>query len=534
MSHGNLMRSEPAVAGHPMAAGPPAGHRPRATRKNRPDGLADFRMIGLNWETATLEEREKVALRALHHPAPALDTPGTRCREALLLSTCNRLEFYALHPGPLAEDPIPLLYFAGIEPSHLYERNGAEAARHLFSVTAGLESMILGETEIFCQVKDAYSAAVAARTTGQLLNRAFHGAFAVSKHVRTRTAIGRGNTSYASAAHHMCRKLLPGARELTVLLLGAGEIAATVADFFHAQKGTRLTVLSRRESRAKELAARYGAEGHALAALPALLPGADVVIGGLAIETPILDAPTLAPLLSGRAGTPLLLVDLSVPRNFCPGIADLPGAKLVNINDLKEIVDRSLELRRDAVLRAGPILEAEVARLEAWSRGGDAASVMSRVSERVRFAAAACLMPALPDLAHVEMGQLRRLHRALMKLIMHAPKAVLERFPEPERPACYARLGKILCPETLAPEGSEPDPKLAFPRLTRACARRFRRFLERIDPSGEPRAAEETAGRLSAHFVRELLAPVGRIHAASICEGHRRALARDLALFLPE
>lgn len=497
----------------------------------RIDNLKDFQVVGLNWQTADLTERELAARQAAEYPVAIPGEDGSLSREALLLSTCNRLEIYAVCAGKLTEDSLGTRYLSSADPAHLYHYRGIAALEHLFSVTSGLQSMILGESEIFAQVKKAYSVAVNASATGGTLNRIFHSAFTAAKQIRTVTDIGRGNTSYASASFNTCRDHFGTECQLNILLLGAGEIAATVADFFQSQPNMNLTVISRTESRAMALAEKYGCEGYPLTAWQKLLPAMDVVIGGLAIEEPFFNSENLAGHLQARDERTLLLIDLSIPRNFSPELASHPLVKLVNLDELQEIIDRSLERRQEAVCQAQPMIAGEIQKVKEWAMSGNAQAVMSRLSERVRTVALKCLVAHAPQALDVDMEELKLLHRSLMKLIMHTPVSCLRDIPGREHAEFFDRLGKIFCPETPLFHFTEPGEGFDSPALVQGVRFRILLFLQRV---GLDCDIDSLSRILAEKFVTLFLAHASHVRATAVCSGQRRALEQDMKKLLPD
>jgi glutamyl-tRNA reductase len=267
-------------------------------------------------------------------------------REAVLLSTCSRLELYAAADDPdralaAAREWFVARAGAEVEPC-LTARRGEEALGHLFRVAAGLDSWILGESEILGQVKRAYEAARAAGLTGATLNRAFQSAAAAGKSARAKTGLQHGIRSIGGAAAVLARRIFGETRSGTVVVFGAGEIARATVRHLAAKNFSKVFVANRTVAKARELAAEIGGLGIGLDEGLRLLAQAEIAVFSASCERPLLDAAALTELSAGRR-RPLFLLDLGLPRNVAPDCADLPDAYLYNLDDLKGVVARSVE-----------------------------------------------------------------------------------------------------------------------------------------------------------------------------------------------
>jgi glutamyl-tRNA reductase len=327
--------------------------------------------LGTSHKTAPLAVRERLALLEgqvepfLHelvgHPAIS---------EAVAVSTCNRTELYVVAGDPVEGESAVLALLArraGTPPTALmasiYVDRNCDAARHLFRVVSGLESMIVGEAEIQGQVKRAYDRALAARTTGPLTNKLFRAALATGKRVRTETAISSGHASVATVAVEAARAL-GDPRHLVIV--GAGEASEGVARAFHEQGVSTMFVANRRRDRAIALAERFGGASGSFDALPGELERADVVVSSTASPHAIIGAEELAAVMAARDGRPLLLVDLAVPRDIDPACAELDGVTLLDMDALQSSVRRHLRVRRAEAARAGVIVEEEIQAFAGW------------------------------------------------------------------------------------------------------------------------------------------------------------------------
>jgi glutamyl-tRNA reductase len=240
--------------------------------------------------------------------------------------------------------------------------------QHLFKVASGLDSMIIGETEIFGQLKDAYEIAFQHRHTGARLNKAFQRAFNVAKHIRTATNIQRGSVSVMSAAVELAEKIFSSLAEHEVLVIGAGETSEKTARALQSRGVKGLTVTNRSPERAAALAAELGGRAVPFAQWPEEFERIDIAISSTAASQPILDRATLEPLMRRRRHRPLLLIDIAVPRDIDPAVSELDNVYLYNVDDLQGIAGDYLKLRQEEVARCEKIIAEKVAALLAANR----------------------------------------------------------------------------------------------------------------------------------------------------------------------
>jgi glutamyl-tRNA reductase len=336
--------------------------------------------LGLSHHTTGVSLRERFVVPEAAAPSflRALRAEGG-LTECVLLSTCNRVEIYAAGPDAVlaaAASRCFLQQHAGVA-AEFYRLEGVEAAHHLIRVAAGLDSMVLGETEILGQVKEAYGLARAAGCTGPVLNRLFQRSFRAAKEVRTRTGITRGAVSVGAAAGHLAARALGSLSGRRTLLLGAGEAGTLVARSLRARGVRELLVANRTAGRAAELARELG--GHAVDFFRwrDLLPTVDIVVACAAAPARLLDAADLAPVMVARPDRPLFILDLAVPRDFDPAIRELPGVDWHDVDSLRSLAREGRE-RRALETRQGEHLAAV-----------HAADVMRRLASGASLAAAA-------------------------------------------------------------------------------------------------------------------------------------------------
>ncbi len=330
--------------------------------------------LGLNHLTAPLGLRERVAFPA-ETTAPALAelTAEAGVREAAILSTCNRTELYCTVDEGAEGVPATWLHrhqdltHARID-EFLYRHYEGDAVRHLFRVATGLESMVLGEPQILGQVKDAYALARQAQTLKAPLERLFQNTFAVAKRVRSDTRIGANPVSVAFTAVRLAERVFADLREACVLLIGAGETIELAARHLTDAKVRRLIVANRTLENGQALATRFGGYAISLADLPRHLAEADIVITSTASREPVLTREQVAFAIAARRRRPMFLVDIAVPRDIEPAVADLDDVYLYTIDDLRHVIDDNLRSRREAAHEAEAMIELSVEHFMGWWR----------------------------------------------------------------------------------------------------------------------------------------------------------------------
>ena len=315
-------------------------------------------VVGINHRTAPVEVRERVVFEPARVPE-ALRELATlpAVQESLIVSTCNRTEIYcATETGDAGVgDWLQRYHQLGASIHHcLYRHEDMRAVAHVFAVASGLDSLVLGEPQILGQLKDAYRAAQEAGTTGPLLNRLFQAAFSVAKRVRTETEIGANAVSVAYAAVRMARTVFASFDNRTALLVGAGDTIALAARHLHADGLRRMIVANRSVERARELAAEFKGFAIGLDDIPSHLREADIVIASTASPNPIVTRAMAEDALRARKRRPIFMVDIAVPRDIEPEVAELEDIYLFTIDDLQTVVNENMEGRRQAAREAGP------------------------------------------------------------------------------------------------------------------------------------------------------------------------------------
>jgi len=394
--------------------------------------MSELLLLGISHKTAPVARRERLAFterQALDFSSQAAQCPEVR--EAVTISTCNRTEVYLVATDPVGAETAVLGMLArraDIRPTELAEiiycpRN-CDAARHLYRVTAGLESMILGEAEIQGQVKRAYDSALAAGVTGPLTNRLFGAALTTGKRVRSQTGIGRSRVSVPSVAVDLAREVLGDLSHRHVVIIGAGETSELTARALADQGVSTVFVANRHADRALSLAQRFRGGVVSLDDLPAQLGRADIVLSSTSSPHPIVEAEELALVMDERGGRPLLLIDIAVPRDVQSTCGELPGVTLYDIDDLQATVARNLDMRADQLPLADAIVEEEIQRFARWLGQLDTLPTVAALREHGNTLVDQVLSEnagrwesaSARDLARVE-----AVARAIMQRLLHEP-----------------------------------------------------------------------------------------------------------------
>jgi glutamyl-tRNA reductase len=336
--------------------------------------VSELLALGASHKTAPVEVREKLALPEQRAAEFLRDLRGNAdVQEAVAISTCNRTELYLVVGDPVEAESRLLSMLAsqaGIRPTELaqaiYSYRNCDAARHLYRVTAGLESMIVGEAEVQGQVKRAYDAALAKETVGPLTNHLFKAALKAGKRVRTETGIAERQLSLPAVAVALAKEQLGALTDRIVVIVGTGETSELTARALADSGGRTVFVASRRRARAVSLARRYGGTSVSFDELPVALEEADIVVAATASPHLLLEARELAEVMRARGGRPILLIDLAVPRDIDSGCGDLEGVSLYDIDDLEAVIARNRRVRQAEARRAEGIIEEEIQHFAAW------------------------------------------------------------------------------------------------------------------------------------------------------------------------
>jgi glutamyl-tRNA reductase len=319
--------------------------------------------VGISHHTADVETRE----RFIGHAAiDRVLREEAGCAEALFLTTCNRVEVYAVAAEPVTTKRIAHclsgtgMVLAEDEVDAFYRHEARQCVRHLFRVASGLDSMVIGETEILGQAKKAYAAARESGAAGPYLHRLFQRAFRVAKQVRTHTDITRGAVSVGSVAVELAAKIFGNFETCKVLLLGAGEASERTARALMRRGVRDIRVSNRSGDRAQVLAAQVGGRAVAMEDWQKHCREVDILISSTAAPTPIVTRENLAPLLHDRLDRPLFIIDIAVPRDVAPEVNELEGVFLYDVDSLQSVAQQSLEQRRQQIAVAEEIIAEHV------------------------------------------------------------------------------------------------------------------------------------------------------------------------------
>ncbi|MGO9489479.1 MAG: glutamyl-tRNA reductase [Solirubrobacteraceae bacterium] len=394
--------------------------------------MSELLALGISHKTAPVSLRERLAFTESESEDFARTAVATdEVREAVVISTCNRTEIYLVVGDPVqaeAEVLGLLARRADIRPTQLaeaiYSPRNCDAARQLYRVTAGLESMIVGEAEIQGQVRRAHEAAVRAGAAGPLTNRLFAAALTTGKRVRSETAIGASRVSAPSVAVELALSVLGGLERRHVVILGAGETSELMARALADRGAGTVFVANRHADRALSLAQRFGGTVVGLDKLPDQLLRADIVLSSTSSPHPIVGREELELVMEQREGRPLLFIDIAVPRDIDPACGELEGVTLYDIDDLQAVVARNLSSRAEETPRAMEIVEEEIHRFARWLGQLDALPTVSAlrehgnaIVERVLAENSGRWESASPrDVARVE-----AIARAVMTRLLHEP-----------------------------------------------------------------------------------------------------------------
>jgi glutamyl-tRNA reductase len=336
--------------------------------------MSELLAIGTSYKTSPVEVRERLALTETRAVEFMRELRGVAdVHESVAVSTCNRTELYLVVGDPVEAESTVLAMLsrqAGMRPTELtgaiYSHRNCDAARHLYRVVSGLESMVVGEAEIQGQVKRAYEAALAQETVGPLTNRLFRAALETGKRVRTETAIGEGQLSLPGAAVALAREQLSELEGRRVVIIGTGETSELTARALADNGVSPVFVATRRRDRALSLARRYHGSTVPHDELPDELVKADIVVAATASPHLLLEVDEVSDVMAERGGRPMLLIDLAVPRDIDGACARLDGVSLYDIDDLQAVASRNRRGRQAEARRAEGIIEEEIQKFATW------------------------------------------------------------------------------------------------------------------------------------------------------------------------
>jgi glutamyl-tRNA reductase len=404
-------------------------------------------LIGLSHTTAPLDVRERLAFTTPQHrrAVEALRSKFPEC-EAVLLSTCNRVELYVarpVHGHPRVEElaeflaqfhNVPVEHFK----SHLYERAERDAVEHLFSVSASLDSMVLGESQILGQVRQAYDISQDLGAAAAVLNPLFQRAIAVGRQVQSQTELGNGSVSVSGVAVKYATQIFEHFTDKTVLCIGAGKMAALALRGFAGLAPKALIVCNRDAGKAQRLAAETGGSAVPLESLDEQLVSADIVITSTGATEPIITRTRFEGLLRQRRYRPIFIIDIAVPRDVEPSVGELDHVYLYNLDDLQKAVAETYTQRGEAVESARAIVRAHVDEFLAAQRQRAMGPMIDELYKRLHEMAAEEVgrtINKMPELGEAEKAQLEDLARRIVNKLLHDPVNALRESDQLHSPA---------------------------------------------------------------------------------------------------
>jgi len=383
-------------------------------------------LVGLNHRTAPVEVRELVSYTAeqTSRAASELRSRGI-LEETLVLSTCNRSEIYGVPPETSHESAVGLSSFLSefhkVQPDilsvSLYHHYDRQAVRHLFRVSAGLDSMMLGEAEILGQVREAYKFAYEQGATGPVLNRMFQAALEVGKRVRSETELGTRPTSVASAGVKLAERIFGKLGQRTALVLGAGTISEQVMLQLRDRGIGQLLLMNRSLERAEKLATEFRGTVVPWGEWDDALLSPDVIVSSVAAEEPILERTILERAMSARANRALFIMDLGLPRNIEPAAAEIYNVYLYNLDDLGGIVQQSRAMRENEIPRAETIVDEHVGKFLSWQASVELVGLVDELRARLQHERAAFIRERMETMNHLSAQDRQQMETLMGELL---------------------------------------------------------------------------------------------------------------------
>jgi len=405
-------------------------------------------LLGVSHKTAPVDVRERLdfSSRDLGAAVEALATRPSAA-ESVVLSTCNRSEVYVACENP-AQARDEIIQFLSTYHSlsadsftpHVFSLGDDAAAKHLFRVAAGLDSLVVGEPQILGQVKDAFETASGRRCTGPMLSKLFHWSFGVGKRVRTETAVGEGAVSVSFAAVTLARKIFGRLDGRHVLVIGAGEISSLTAEHLRAQGVGDIVITSRTAAHAEALAASVGGRAALWEDVPLLLASADIVITATGSQRPILTRAQVEATTARHRHDPLFIIDLAVPRDVEAAVGDIEQVFLYNVDDLQTIVQENLSRRSREIAHAETIVAEELLKFATWQRSRGAVPTVVALRQRfdaIRRAELQRLDGKLNGLSPEARARVDEVTRLIVEKLLLEPTEQLKALPDEETQIAY-------------------------------------------------------------------------------------------------
>jgi len=414
--------------------------------------------IGLNHQTASVTLREQLAFTptrleiSLARLGCGNGGGFNQIRELVILSTCNRVEIYALTADPgfdsleafLSETQnIPIQDFS----SQIYRLSDELAVKHLLKVAAGLDSVVIGEPQILGQVADAYSSARRHGTTGKILSRLFQSAIHAGKRARTETSISHNPASISSVAVSLISEKVHQLGEAKIMVLGAGEMAELAVEALRKRGAGQITVVNRTKQRAQELAQRWDGQAEALEKLIELLPETDIVITSTGAPHTIIQASMVKKAISRRPDRPLILMDIAVPRDVDPQVGSIPGVHLYDMDTLADHLESSIARREAEIPQVKEILAQELTSFMEYVTTLNVVPIiveMRKQADVIRQAELEKTIRRIPDLPEDTQERIDALTKSIVNKILHSPTARLREEANGPNAVDYADIARGL------------------------------------------------------------------------------------------
>ena len=405
-------------------------------------------LLGVSHKTAPVDVRERLdfSSRDLGAAVEALATRPSAA-ESVVLSTCNRSEVYVAceNPAQARDEIIQFLsqyhsLSADSFSPHLFSLDDDAAAKHLFRVAAGLDSLVVGEPQILGQVKDAFETASGRRCTGPMLSKLFHWSFGVGKRVRTETAVGEGAVSVSFAAVTLARKIFGRLDGRHVLVIGAGEISSLTAEHLRSQGVGDIVITSRTAAHAEALATSVGGRAALWEDVPLLLASADIVVTATGSQRPILTRAQVEATTARHRHDPLFIIDLAVPRDVEASVGDIEQVFLYNVDDLQTIVQENLSRRSREIAHAETIVAEELLKFATWQRSRGAVPTVVALRQRfdaIRRAELQRLDGKLGGLSPEARARVDEVTRLIVEKLLLEPTEQLKALPDEETQIAY-------------------------------------------------------------------------------------------------
>lgn len=423
-------------------------------------------VIGLNYKTAPLDLREKLYIPNDRIPAllarlKELETIS----ECFVLSTCNRTEVYSYSPDRLDETAIvgAIGRFCGLHPEsfapQLYTHSGHDTAEHLFRVTAGIDSMVLGEAQILGQVKEAYSLACKNESSGAVLNTLFQQAISVGKRARTETEIGRGSFSIGSVAANLARSIFDRLDGRAILVIGAGKMSELTVAHLIDSGVSRLLMTNRTYETALELASRFDGEPVHFGNITAALQIADIVIASTGADEPVITQEMVRSVMTMRSERPIFFIDIAVPRDIESDVAKIDNVFVYNVDDLQTEVNSDTKDRLSEVAKVESIIDQETTEFARWLSTMDSVPVIFALRdklEEIRSIEVEKLHKKLPHLSQEDLNEVEMMTKSMVNRICHNPvTCIKEKAADGDGAATMDAVCEIFDLRTTSP-GREP------------------------------------------------------------------------------